>query len=203
MTCCAEKSGDGRYCLAVKQGDCSVHPLMCRMFFNMEHIEGYWGELQWRWEHSIAASMTEEEKIAAQRKKEAEEAEALERAARAEAEREKRIEEARAQKAVADAKENARRRLASGKAVTGECTWVKLQKEAQRLLAEGCSEDTILSEKFLTPGRMRISVKEALPGCHAAKKHTCEFCPGFDPSAVGFKKRQGGSHNAHNGGYRR
>ena len=149
-----------------------------------------WWRVSEEYEAALEASKTQAEKAAEAAQKAEAERRYEEEKKRAEEERARRMEESIAQKAVNDAKELAKR--LANKTVTGSCAWVRLQQEALTLQSQGLSDSALLTG--LTPGRQRITVKEALPGCLAAKKGTCIWCCPETARAAAQQKR---------GGYRR
>jgi hypothetical protein len=152
-------------CNARNIGDCSIHPLMDATMMAME-FGSSWFHINNAEEYRIMSSLTKEEHVAAKLKKSEEETLRIERSKKAEEERAASILKSRVTKAIGDAKDIARSFNRRKVDPTGRiCSWIRLKQEATHLLECGDSCSSLLSEKWLTPGKDRIAVKDALRGC--------------------------------------
>jgi len=181
---------DPKACSAKKMGDCCVHPLSDATMFAM--ADGFsWYHISDRFERQQAAVMTEEQRAEAAEAAAAAAEAAAARLRKAAEEREAVILATRERKAESDAKDLALR-FASNHVNSGArlCSWVKLQKEAEELVAAGAEQSALL--KQLTPGRERITVKDALGGCFAHRKRCCPFDHGDGVVFAGVQQKRGG-----------
>ena len=182
-------------------GDCCVHPLSDATMIAMDYGHS-WFNVSDNYEKQRDALMSDEQRAEAATASAAAEAEATQQALRDAEARDAIILATRERKAEADAKELALR-LTRQKVNTGArtCAWVKLQREAEALQAAGAAPAEFL--KQLTPGRERITVKDALGGCFAHRKRCCPFDHGDGVVFAGVQPQQKRGGRPAQGGWSR
>jgi hypothetical protein len=189
-------------CEASRVGECRIHPLWDATAFSLSigaswfHINADAERFMEVEKQRAEALLSDEQRAEAAALKAAEEEAAVLRSARVAADREETIRLTREMKAVNDAKDLAAR--LQKRRINGAvklCSWVRFQQEATAMLAFGSTQDDFI--KSLTPGRERITIRDALYGCFAhtkflQKKAKCD-CPfSHDAEAVAEAEAEAG-----------